>query len=332
MSTYEELARTGGAPDITRALAAIRSKGMLDIEQLNATNREKYGEMGLGAGTDVSEAVARGSSMGISDILSRQETLIANILSAANATRLSAAQGGTTALEASKATQLSAAQLGGTLSQVRPTDELGTNQLRLQAAQLGGTLAQVEPTYALESAKLQLGAAGLLPQIAEIEATAGMNAGSLLASVAGARQGVATGNMERGIAEFLRTSQPQYMNEALSLATGYPPMQQTPVVQSSGGWSDLLTMLPMLLTMLPRSSRTLKDVGEVVSSQDILTKLEELVLFRWKYKGEDVVHLGPMAEDFQRLFGVGDGKTLHPVDVFGVLLAAAKALVEKVNA
>ena len=35
-----------------------------------------------------------------------------------------------------------------------------------------------------------------------------------------------------------------------------------------------------------------------------------------------------MAEDFKRIFGVGDGKTLHLADVMGVTLAAAKGKVK----
>lgn len=53
-------------------------------------------------------------------------------------------------------------------------------------------------------------------------------------------------------------------------------------------------------------------------------KLKELPLYTWKYKGEKVTHLGPIAQEFKRKFGIGDGKTLHPADIMGVVLASQK--------
>lgn len=78
------------------------------------------------------------------------------------------------------------------------------------------------------------------------------------------------------------------------------------------------------------SSRELKDVGTQVSGRGILKKLRELKIHRWTYKGDATPHLGPMAEDFKQLFGVGDGKTLALVDVMGVLLGAMQGLAEEV--
>jgi hypothetical protein len=40
-------------------------------------------------------------------------------------------------------------------------------------------------------------------------------------------------------------------------------------------------------------------------------------------------HLGPMAQEFKRVFGVGDGKTIAMVDVVGVMLASQKALAKE---
>ena len=38
------------------------------------------------------------------------------------------------------------------------------------------------------------------------------------------------------------------------------------------------------------------------------------------------MHVGPVAEDFRDLFGLGDGKTISTVDASGVTLAALKGL------
>ncbi len=74
------------------------------------------------------------------------------------------------------------------------------------------------------------------------------------------------------------------------------------------------------------SSREMKDVGTRVSGESILTKLRSLTMYKWNYKGDTTQHIGPMAEDFKKVFGVGDGKTLALVDVMGVLLASMQGL------
>jgi len=278
-----DLSQHGGAPDITNALAAIRTKGMQDIEQFQAGERERFGEMGLSSGSDVAGYVAKGASMGVSDILARQESLIVNVLSAANQTRMDAATAG--------------GQLG-----------LGEGQIRL-------------------------GAAGLLPQIAEIERMSGQNAGAMLNAIGMSRQGVTERNLERGIADFIRRSQPWLLNEASAYATGMPQPQQPPLVQGSG-WQEgagalIGALMPALIAL---SSRKLKDVGEEIDSETVARSLAKLPIHRWKYKGDSVSHIGPMAEDFSEAFGVGDGTTLHLADVMGVVLAVNKAVAQRATA
>lgn len=62
-------------------------------------------------------------------------------------------------------------------------------------------------------------------------------------------------------------------------------------------------------------------------AKGILSKLKKLPISTWSYKDdpEKLIHVGPMAQDFSRLFG-GDDKTIHPVDVAGVTLGAIKEL------
>lgn len=68
------------------------------------------------------------------------------------------------------------------------------------------------------------------------------------------------------------------------------------------------------------SSRELKeDIKPIRSAYS--KKLKELPLYTWRYKGDKTKHMGPIAEEFQEKFGIGDGKTLHLADVMGVLLA-----------
>ena len=62
---------------------------------------------------------------------------------------------------------------------------------------------------------------------------------------------------------------------------------------------------------------------------EVLQKLGQLNIHRWKYKaqGDGADHIGPMAQDFYRLFQVGeDDRHISTLDPDGVALAAAKEL------
>ena len=72
------------------------------------------------------------------------------------------------------------------------------------------------------------------------------------------------------------------------------------------------------------SSRELKEDIKPVRRTSFTKKLKELQLYTWKYKGDGVKHFGPIAEEFTKKFGVGDGRTIHLADVMGVVLASQK--------
>lgn len=77
------------------------------------------------------------------------------------------------------------------------------------------------------------------------------------------------------------------------------------------------------------SSKDFKENNKPVDHKDILKKIKELQVEKWNYKGDNQEHIGPMAEDFKRIFGLGDGKSIPFVDMFGILLSGMKALEEK---
>ncbi|HEX8707155.1 MAG TPA: tail fiber domain-containing protein [Pyrinomonadaceae bacterium] len=77
------------------------------------------------------------------------------------------------------------------------------------------------------------------------------------------------------------------------------------------------------------SSRTTKENFLSVSGEDILSRLRRIPVSTWNYisEGQQVRHLGPMAEDFYQQFSLGTGNTSIGVqDLAGVSLAAVKAL------
>jgi len=76
------------------------------------------------------------------------------------------------------------------------------------------------------------------------------------------------------------------------------------------------------------SSRSVKTGFSPVDPGTVLAKMGKLDVSQWRYKKEPAssVHIGPMAEDFQAVFGLGDGKHISTVDSAGVAFAAIKGL------
>ena len=70
-----------------------------------------------------------------------------------------------------------------------------------------------------------------------------------------------------------------------------------------------------------------------VGLDDILARLVELPISVWTYGFDDptVRHLGPMAQDFARAFGLGhNDRRIELVDANGVVMAACQALHRRV--
>lgn len=77
------------------------------------------------------------------------------------------------------------------------------------------------------------------------------------------------------------------------------------------------------------SSRELKSDLQAVNGVRVLEGLIDLPLYRWRYRAQDagVSHMGPMAEDFYSIFGLGaDSKHIDAIDADGVALVAIQAL------
>ena len=72
-----------------------------------------------------------------------------------------------------------------------------------------------------------------------------------------------------------------------------------------------------------------------VDPADMLERVRALPITTWNYRIDDasVRHIGPMAQDFTAVFGVGgDDRTIHPMDGQGVALAAIQGLAAQVAA
>jgi len=76
------------------------------------------------------------------------------------------------------------------------------------------------------------------------------------------------------------------------------------------------------------SSRTVKTDFAEIDTLDMLERVVSLPITQWRYKVEDESerHIGPVAEDFQAIFKLSDGKMISTVDASGVALAAIQGL------
>lgn len=76
------------------------------------------------------------------------------------------------------------------------------------------------------------------------------------------------------------------------------------------------------------STRAVKTGFAPVDEHQVLERLATLPIRSWRYAvdASGRSHLGPVAEEFQATFGLGDGRHISTVDANGVALAAIKGL------
>lgn len=75
------------------------------------------------------------------------------------------------------------------------------------------------------------------------------------------------------------------------------------------------------------SSKHLKNTFADVNISTILAKVADLSIQEWSYKNHTSTrHIGPVAEDFYRVFGLGSNTSISTIDASGVALIAIQAL------
>ena len=120
-----------------------------------------------------------------------------------------------------------------------------------------------------------------------------------------------------------------YGTAALGFGTNFPPVSNQPSTGSSiagmlGGIGGAL--LGAASTPWWLSDRNAKEDIVELQPGEALSKLRRLPLSTWRYKGDSQRHIGPMAQDWQETFNVGDGKSLALPDMLGVMMASIKDL------
>ncbi len=111
---------------------------------------------------------------------------------------------------------------------------------------------------------------------------------------------------------------------------------QTKSSQSSGGGlSGIGSILGAAASFAKMSSKTYKTKGKKVKFD--LDQLDQLPVERWKYKKSTNIdpsgqeHIGPYAEDFHKIFKVGDGKSIPLISEAGILWGLIKELNKKID-
>jgi hypothetical protein len=80
------------------------------------------------------------------------------------------------------------------------------------------------------------------------------------------------------------------------------------------------------------SSREFKEDFRELDGNEILDKVGSLSVKKWRYKGTNEEHIGPVAEDFRQAFGTGDNeKYLASSDMSGVTMRAVQELIKTVR-
>lgn len=75
------------------------------------------------------------------------------------------------------------------------------------------------------------------------------------------------------------------------------------------------------------SDKNKKENFTDIDGGEILEKIDRLPITSWNYKGTSEKHIGPMAQDFYRLFGLGsDDKTITTIDPSGIALVGIQEL------
>jgi hypothetical protein len=82
------------------------------------------------------------------------------------------------------------------------------------------------------------------------------------------------------------------------------------------------------------SDENLKENFRSLNGQEMLDKISQLSITKWEYKGTAVkeTHIGPMAQQFKQLFGLGlenDDRGISTIDPAGVALIGIQELVKR---
>ena len=185
--------------------------------------------------------------------------------------------------------------------------------------------------------------AGMIPQLTQLKLQAAQSipqmnmAGLMLGDFQRQNQ---QSNLDALYREYLRTTPSGGPLQAmLQFNAGRNGQQPQFIPDDSGGggsdWGQMFASMMPLFAAAFSSDEGVKTKPVAVDEDDILQKITEMPVSKWSYKNESGKpdHVGPMAQDFKKAFGLGKSdKTINVVDAIGVLMAGMKALAKRQEA
>ncbi len=127
-------------------------------------------------------------------------------------------------------------------------------------------------------------------------------------------------------------------------ATTSTPAMQIAISTGNVGFGTTTSLGPLTMnsgafvttggTWTNASDRNLKENFVELDINDILNKIMQLPITQWNYKSENIniPHIGPVAQDFHAIFGLGNSDTsISTIDPAGVALVGIKALYKKIE-
>jgi hypothetical protein len=301
--------RMVSAQSLAPSLASAYADPM--TQYLNRTLAAAQTSAGIGQGYTGLLSAGSQAGTGMQDALTR----MAGVLGDYGRTSADATQAGTSALAAA-----------GNL-------QAGSYDRILQALGLQSQHALGQGQLANQAAGINAQAAGMLPGLINSMTGANTTGASGQLDVARYMSGLQSGNIDRNWQAWQQAQQYPFLNPAISFMTSMPQGQQMPIIPSSSGSADSMWgsaasgMVTALMMAGMFSSRRLKDILDVVDNHRMVDLMERLSVYSWKYKHDSVPHIGPMAEDFREIFGIGDGTTIQYGDAIGVLFGVVRGLV-----
>lgn len=109
-----------------------------------------------------------------------------------------------------------------------------------------------------------------------------------------------------------------------STTTGTQPSNQP-----SGSQQAISAIMSAAAIASMFSNAEFKDRVERLTDDEVLDKAAQMDIGAWFYKGGNAKHIGIMAQDFQRIWGVGDGKTILFQDALGAVMATQAAIARR---
>lgn len=220
-------------------------------------------------------------------------------------------------------TNVSGGTLGGSRQGISEGLAIGeTNQ------HLGGVLSNMEMGAYGQGLNMYNQAAARAPMVWDL----GARAGQVQQGIGGLERMDQQGQIDADMARWNFEQMLPYLNlQALQGFTGTAGQyggttnSEGRQGQSDGGAGAMqFAGTALMAAAMFFSNSMLKE--NIVPAGGFLEGLKKLGMYRWQYKGDATPHVGPMAEEFYRIFGVGDGITLHIADVLGVILGSIKEL------